>query len=70
MVIFFSENVILEVFDHSHIQSSFSTITTHLDNSIWKLEDYNWRFYEHECQACTKSFNLLMYAFLSNKPSF
>ena len=33
MVIFF-ESVILKVLDHSYVQSSFSTITRHLDNGI------------------------------------
>ena len=58
---FFFENTILKVLDYSYVQSSFSTITRHFDNSIWKTP-CNWRFYEHGCQACTKAFNLLLYA--------
>ena len=58
---FFFENAIPKVLDYSYVRSSFSTITRHFDNSIWKTP-YNWRFYGHGCQACTKTFNLLLYA--------
>ena len=37
-----------------------------LDNGIWKTP-YNWRFYGYGCQACTKTFNLLLHASLSLK---
>ena len=30
----------------------------HLDDGIWKTP-YNWRFFGHRCQACTKTLNLL-----------
>ena len=64
--VFFAESIISEVLDHSNVQSSLSTITSQLDNSIWKTP-YNWIFYGHRCQACTKTFNLLLYASLSLK---
>ena len=68
--IFSPESIIPEVmihrYDHSYVQSSLSTITSQLDNSIWKTP-YNWIFYGHRCQACTKTFNLLLYASLSLK---
>ena len=63
---FFPESIIPRVLDHSYVQSSLSTITSQLDNSIWKTP-YNWIFYGHRCQACTKTFNLLLYASLSLK---
>ena len=37
-----------------------STLT---DNDIWKTP-YNWIFYGHSCQACIKTFNLLLNASL------
>ena len=40
-----------------------------LDNGIWKTP-YNWSFYGCQCQACTKTFNLLFYASLSLKQAF
>ena len=40
------ESVIPQVLDHSYVQSSFSTITRHLDNGIWKTPS-SWRFYRH-----------------------
>ena len=40
--------------------------STLIDNSIWKTP-YNGRFYGHRCQACPKTFNLLLYASLSLK---
>ena len=40
-----------------------STLT---DDGIWKTP-YNGRFYGHRCQACSKTFNLLLYASLSLK---
>ena len=46
------------------LSSFLSTITKHLDNGIWKTP-YNWRFYGHRCQACSKTFNLLLHASLS-----
>ena len=68
--IVFPESIIPEImihrYDHSYVQSSLSTITSQLDNSIWKTP-YNWIFYGHRCQACTKTFNLLLYASLSLK---
>ena len=64
--IFFSEIIIPKVLDHSNVQSSLSKITRQLDNSIWKTP-YNWMFYGHRCQACTKTFNSLLYASLSLK---
>ena len=63
---FFLESIIPKVLDHNDVQSSLSTITKHLDNGMWKTP-YNWRFYENGCQACTKTFNLLLYASLSLK---
>ena len=66
LLCFFSESIIPKVLDHSYVQSSLSTITSQLDNSIWKTP-YNWIFYGHRCQACTKTFNLLLYASLSLK---
>ena len=32
--VFFAESIISEVLDHSNVQSSLSTITSQLDNSI------------------------------------
>ena len=64
--VFFPKSIILKVLDHSYVPSSLSTITRQLDNSIWKTP-YNWIFYGHRCQACTKTFNLLLYASLSLK---
>ena len=55
-----------KVLDHSYVQSSLSIITGQLDNSIWKTP-YNWIFYEHRCQGCTETFNLLLYPSLSLK---
>ena len=64
--VYFPESIIPKVLDHSYVQSSLSTITSQLDSSIWKTP-YNWIFYGHPCQACTKIFNLLLYASLSLK---
>ena len=70
VMLFFPESIILKVLNHSYIQSFLSTITRHPDNGIWKTP-YNWRFYGHQCQACTKKFNLsMLLLFLSNKASF
>ena len=55
-----------KVLHHSYVPSSLSTITRQLDNSIWKTP-YNWIFYGNRCQACTKTFNLLLHASLSLK---
>ena len=44
---FFFNSVISKVIDHSYVQSSFSTITRHLDNGNWKTP-YSGRFYRHE----------------------
>ena len=64
LLCFFPEGIIPKVLDHSYVHSSLSIITRQLDNSIWKAP-YNWIFYGHRCQACTKLFNLLLYASLS-----
>ena len=56
----FFESIILKGLDHNDVQSSLATITKHLENGIWKTP-YNWRFYGHQCQACTKTLNLLVY---------
>ena len=56
----FFESPIPKVLDHIYVRSSFSTITRYLDDDIWKTS-YNWRLYEHGCQACTKAYNLLLY---------
>ena len=64
--LFFPESIIPKILGHSYVQSSLSTITSQLDSSVWKTP-YNWIFYGHRCQACTKPFNLLLYAFLSLK---
>ena len=64
VVMFFPESIIPKVLDHNYVHSSLSTIMRQLDNSISKAP-YNWIFYGHRCQACTKLFNLLLYAFLS-----
>ena len=61
MEIFFFENVIPKVFDHSCVQLSLSTIRRHRDNGIWNTP-YIWRFYGHGCQVFTKTLNLLLYA--------
>ena len=66
LLCFFFESIIPKVLDHNDNQNSLSTITKHLDNSIWKTP-YNWRFYGHRCQTCTKILNLLLYASLSLK---
>ena len=52
MVIFFFESVIPKVLDHSHVQSFFS------------IEDFT-DIEQHRCRACTKTFELLLYASLS-----
>ena len=36
-----------KLLDTNHIRSSFSTITRHIENGIWKTS-YSWRFYGHE----------------------
>ena len=59
-VFFLFETIIPSVLDHNDVQCSLSTITRHLDNGIWKTS-YKWRFYQHRSQACTKTFNLLLY---------
>ena len=35
-----------KLLDFSYVQSSFWTITRHIDNGIWKIH-YSWRFYGH-----------------------
>ena len=57
---FFFESVIPKVLDHSYVQSSFSTITIHLDNGITDMDQYR-------CGAGNKKFDLLLYASLSLK---
>ena len=61
VMLFFPESIILKVLNHSYIQSFLSTITRHPDNGIWKTP-YNWRFYGHQCQACSKELNLSFYS--------
>ena len=61
---FFFESIIPKILDDNYLQSSLSTITRHLGNGIWKTP-YNWTFYGHWRQSCTKTFNLLLYASLS-----
>ena len=63
-VVFFSESIIPKILDHNYVQSSLSIITRHLGNGIWKTP-YNWIFYGHWRQSCTKTFNLLLYASFS-----
>ena len=64
--VFFPKSIIPKVLNRSYVQSSLSTITRQVDNSIWKTP-YNWIFYGHRCRACTKAFNLLLYPSLSLK---
>ena len=59
-VFFLFETIIPRVLDHNDVQCFLSTITRHLDKGIWKTS-YNWRFYQHRSQACTKTFNLLLH---------
>ena len=61
VMFFCPESIIPKILDHSYVQSSLSIITRQLDNSIWKIP-YNWIFFGHQRQACTKTFNLLLYA--------
>ena len=67
------ESVIPQVLDHSYVQSSFSTITRHLDNGIWKtlqlkiLPTWTNVGVEPAPRHLTYCSMLL---FLSNKPSF
>ena len=66
LLFFFFESITRKVLDHSYVQSSLSTITRHLGSGIWKTP-YNWIFYGHRCQGCTKIFNSLLCVSLSLK---
>ena len=45
-MVIISKLMFWKLLDFCYVQSSFSTITRHIDNGIWKIL-YSWRFYGH-----------------------
>ena len=46
VMVIISKVLFWKLLDFSYVQRSFSTITRHIDNGIWKIF-YSWRFYGH-----------------------
>ena len=63
---FYFESVVPKVPDHGYFQSSFSRITGTLTTAFERhltIKDFT-DMDQHRCQACTKTFDLLLHAFL------
>ena len=46
VMVIFSKAPFWKLLDHSYAQTSFSTITRHIDNGTWRTS-YNWRLWQH-----------------------